>query len=145
MLPRIDGVVICEEFEAQVVNACLEREVARNEAARGKREREAKGGWMKLMEALRMRTKLDTSYKNLIGVPLARTRKKVEVLTIESSDDEDEDQLQEPSESPKRQKRRQPMDDKVAVAKRLEEEYTIGERHHDQPSKVLGGVEREEI
>lgn len=137
MLPKFDGVVICEEFEAEVVHACLEREVAKNEAARGRREREAKAGWMKLIGALRMRTRLESSYKD----EAAATGRVIEVMTIESSDVEDQ------GEGRVSAKRRKGTNDaREAVAKRLVEDYSnsklVGDR---QLHQARPGIEQEEI
>jgi xeroderma pigmentosum group C-complementing protein len=143
MLPRFEGVVICLEFEAQVVNACLEREVAKSEAIRQKAERMAKQGWHKLVEAMRTRTRLDANYK-----AQPQSLKAREVLTINDTSDE-EMEVQEGSA-----KRKGTVDeerDASAVTKRLREDYATKNRVGEDPqssgkhAKNLNGIEREEI
>jgi hypothetical protein len=140
MLPRFEGVVICSEFEAQVVNACLEREVAKNEAIRQKAERVAKQGWHKLVEAMRTRTRLDANYK---GQPQALTAR--EVLTIDDTSDEEMEVYEDSSN------RKGAVDEeRDAVTKRLKEDYAKSRVGEDPESRGehgenLNRIEREEI
>lgn len=62
MLPKIDGVVVCEEFAELVTCAFLEREAAKGAAAAERRRREAVSGWLKLLQAVRVRRQLQADY-----------------------------------------------------------------------------------
>ncbi|GAB4822170.1 hypothetical protein N2152v2_009216 [Parachlorella kessleri] len=62
MVPRLDGVVICQEFESLVLTTYLEEERQREERARQKREEEAEAAWRQLLRALLTRVRLQQDY-----------------------------------------------------------------------------------
>ncbi|EFJ49372.1 hypothetical protein VOLCADRAFT_89729 [Volvox carteri f. nagariensis] len=62
MVPRLDGVVVCEEVSELVVAAYLERETARAAAAAAKLRRVAVAAWRRLLGALRVRLQLERDY-----------------------------------------------------------------------------------
>ncbi|GAX72825.1 hypothetical protein CEUSTIGMA_g280.t1 [Chlamydomonas eustigma] len=63
MLPKIDGIVVCEEFECSVVSAYLDREAARQTALAERRMREAKAAWSQLLQGTLMRLQLQSAYE----------------------------------------------------------------------------------
>ena len=63
MLPKIQGVVICEEYEAQVVAAYIEKETAKQEALTARRLREARAAWAHLIQSVRTRLQLKGRYE----------------------------------------------------------------------------------
>ncbi|KAL6756836.1 Rad4 beta-hairpin domain 3-domain-containing protein [Haematococcus lacustris] len=62
-VPKIDGVVVCEEHERAVVASYLERETARQEAAAARQRREARAAWLQLLYAVRKRLQLADAYQ----------------------------------------------------------------------------------
>ncbi|KXZ44021.1 hypothetical protein GPECTOR_75g745 [Gonium pectorale] len=62
MVPRIEGVVVCEEVAELVESAYLQREAARVEAAAARRRRAAEVAWRQLLGALRLRAQLERDY-----------------------------------------------------------------------------------
>eukprot|EP00210_Caulerpa_lentillifera_P007977 g7616.t1 len=62
-VPRIQGIVICSEFENQVVEAYWEREKAREEALEKERSQYAINGWRALLSVVHANIKLHLRYK----------------------------------------------------------------------------------
>lgn len=62
MVPVLEGVVICSEFETLVVSTYLEEERQREERARAKRYEVAEVGWRMLLRAMLARVRLQESY-----------------------------------------------------------------------------------
>ncbi|GMH36283.1 hypothetical protein BSKO_04151 [Bryopsis sp. KO-2023] len=62
MVPKTEGVVVCEEHQGAVMEQYFVEERRRHELAVEKREKLAKAGWRNLLGAVWMRLKLDKSY-----------------------------------------------------------------------------------
>ncbi|GLI64108.1 hypothetical protein VaNZ11_007283 [Volvox africanus] len=65
MVPKVEGVVVCEEVSELVVAAYLERESARAAAAAARLQRAALAAWLRLLGALRMRLQLERDYADV--------------------------------------------------------------------------------
>lgn len=62
-VPRLNGIVICSEFEDQVREAFLAREKARQEALERERDECARNGWKTLLSTVHANIKLHLRYK----------------------------------------------------------------------------------
>ncbi|GIL94232.1 hypothetical protein Vretimale_488 [Volvox reticuliferus] len=65
MVPKVEGVVVCEEVSELVVAAYLERESARAAAAATQLRRAATAAWLRLLGALRVRLQLERDYADV--------------------------------------------------------------------------------
>ncbi|GIL45587.1 hypothetical protein Vafri_2789 [Volvox africanus] len=68
MVPKVEGVVVCEEVSELVVAAYLERESARAAAAAARLRRAATAAWLRLLRALRVRLQLERDYADVSAV-----------------------------------------------------------------------------
>ena len=62
MVPRVDGIVVCSEFEAVLTDASFEKEHIKIEQARQIQEREALARWKKLAQGILLRERLWKKY-----------------------------------------------------------------------------------
>eukprot|EP00955_Chlamydomonas_euryale_P072059 361277-Chlamydomonas_euryale.AAC.4 len=87
MLPKIDGVVVCEEFQEQVVCEYLQREEAKHAARMAKQRREALAAWRQVLQAMRMRQQLRSNYEADGKVALAEEQDVVDLTRAEDGED----------------------------------------------------------